>query len=105
MCNFKSAIVMRDEGSKGGFRLLLSPWTESHSELETIFKLKEKARLNYAKVEFTPDDMAKAHLVETYKLTIDQERTPEWFDDEMKEKVTEKLSDYIKSIIISGDVA
>ena len=104
MCNFKSAIVMRDESVKGGFKLLMSPWTESHSELETIFKLREGARLNYAKVEFTPESMGNAHKVETYKLRIDQDRVPEWFDSEMKEKVTKKLSDYIKSIIVTGDV-
>jgi hypothetical protein len=104
MCDFKSAIVLRDESSKGGFRLLLSPWTEHHSELETIFKLRETVRLNYAKVEFTPKNMAEAYKPETYTLRIDEERAPEWFSDEMKDAVTEKLRAYIKSIIVSGDV-
>ena len=85
---------------------MLSPWTESHSELCTIFKLNDtaNAKLYFARVEFSPADMAKAHLVETYKLKIDEERTPEWFDDEMKEIVTERLTAYIKSIIVDGDV-
>jgi hypothetical protein len=104
VCQFKSAIVAKDESSKGGFRLLMSPWTESHSELVTIFKLHDGARLTFARVEFSPESMAKAHLVETYKLKIDEERTPEWFDCEMKEQVSEKLRAYIKSIIVSGDV-
>src|SRR6185312_1802365 len=104
MCEFKSAIVMRDEGEKGGFRLLMSPWTESHSELEIIFKLRDGIRLNYAKVEFSPDIMVNAHLVEKYKLRIDETRAPEWFGEEMKEKVTERLSNYVQSIIVSGDV-
>jgi hypothetical protein len=107
MCKFKSAIVLKDESSKGGFKLLLSPWTESHSELCTIFKLNDtaEAKLYFARVEFSPESMDKAHLVETYKLHIDEERTPEWFDQEMKNGVTEKLTAYIKSIIITGDVA
>jgi hypothetical protein len=106
MCQFKSAIVLRDESAKGGFKLLLSPWTESHSELCTIFKLNDtaKARLYFARVEFTPETMERAHLVDTYKLRIDEERTPEWFDSEMKEAVADKLRSYIKSIIIDGDV-
>jgi hypothetical protein len=104
MCNFKSAIVIKDEKEKGGYRLLLSPWTEYHSELETIFQLKDGARLNYAKVEFAPKAMAEAHKVETYSLHIDQDRTPEWFSSEMKRSVTAKLAAYITRIIVTGDV-
>ena len=104
MCRFKSGIVVQDEREKCGFRLLISPWTESHSEIETIFKLQEGKSLKLAKVEFSPGDMAKAYLVEKYKLTIDEDRKPEWFDAEMKERVAEKMAAYIKSIIIHGDV-
>jgi len=104
MCKFKSGIVLRDEREKGGFKLLMSPWTESHSELCQIFKIKDGSRLTFARVEYSPDEVKNAHLVEKYKLTIDEERTPEWFDDEMKEKVAEKMSTYIKSIIVTGDV-
>ncbi len=104
MCNFKSAIVVRDEKCKGGFRLLLSPWTESHSELCIIHKLNDGPRLYFARVEFSPPSMDAAHLIDGYKLNIDEERTPEWFDAEMKEAVADRLRDYVKSIIIDGDV-
>ena len=104
MCNFKSGIVVKDEKVKGGFRLLMSPWTESHSELEIIYKLRDGARVNYAKVEFTPADMSEAYKPETYKLRIDEDRTPDWFSDEIRELVTEKMRAYIASIIVSGDV-
>ena len=104
MCKYKSGIVVRDEREKGGYRLVMSPWTESHSELETIFKLREGKSLKFAKVEFSPDNMAEAYLVEKYKLAIDEYRTPEWFDDEMKESVASEMADYIKSIIVHGDV-
>ena len=106
MCQFKSAIVLQDEKSKGGFRLLMSPWTESHSELCTIFKLNDtaNARLYFARVEFSPKSLDKAYLPDTYKLHIDEERTPGWFTDEIKELVTERMRDYINSIIVSGDV-
>lgn len=40
MCQFKSAIVVKEPRNKGGFQLLMSPWTESHSELMDGHKLK-----------------------------------------------------------------
>jgi len=100
---FKSGIVLQDESKKGGYRLLMSPWTESHSELETIFKLRD-TKQNLAKVEFSPKDLAEAHLVETYALKIDEERTPEWFTDEMKEAVTAEMTGYVNRMIVTGDV-
>ena len=105
MCQFKSAIVIRDEREKGGFKLLMSPWTESHSELCQIYKIKDGSRLTFARVEYSPDKIENAYIPEKYKLKIDEERTPDWFDSEMKEKVSDKMSDYIKSIIVSGEVS
>jgi uncharacterized Zn-binding protein involved in type VI secretion len=104
MCQFKSGIVLQDEREKGGFKLLMSPWTESHSELITIHKLNDGKLLHFARVEFSPADLMTADKVETYKLKIDEDRTPAWFDDEMKESVTKKMEDYIKTIIVTGDV-
>jgi len=106
MCNFKSGIVLRDEKEKGGFKLLMSPWTESHSELCQIFKLNDtaNAKLYFARVEFSPPTMETAHLVDGYKLKIDEARTPDWFSEEIKENVAAKMAAYIKSIIVSGDV-
>ena len=103
MCNFKSGIVVQDEREKGGFTLYMSPWTEHHHELEIIFKLRD-VRQNLAKVEFSPESMDTAHQVETYKLKIDEERTPDWFTDEIKESVKEKMTDYVKRMIVTGDV-
>ncbi len=106
MCQFKSGIVIKDEQSKGGFKLLMSPWTESHSELCTIFNLNDtaKAKLYFARVEYSPPSMETAHLIEGYKLKIDEERTPHWFDAEMKEAVTEKMKQYVTNMIVTGDV-
>jgi len=105
MCQYKSAIVVRDEASKGGIRLLMSPWTESHSELITIFKLKDGDRLTFARVEFTPSSMDKAYLVEEYALRLDEERKPDWWNAEIEADVTDRMRVYIKSIIVDGDVA
>ena len=104
MCTYKSAIVLHDEKCKGGFRVLLSPWTESHSELITIHQLKDKFhRLSFARVEFSPDKLENAHLVGKYKLRLDEERMPEWWSDDVREGVTEHLSSYVKSIIVNDE--
>ena len=108
MCNFKSAILLRDESLKGGYRLLMSPWTESHSELCVMHKIKDNAqsrRVNFARIEYSPPSLETAHQIATYKLKIDEERTPEWLDEEMKESVTLKMKAYVESIIVTGDVA
>src|ERR1017187_9074362 len=103
MCNLKSAIVVRDEREKEGFRLCMSPWTESHSEIETIFNLRDRGE-NLAKVEFSPKDLDKAHLIDNYKFTIDEERAPSWFTKDMQALVIERMTNYIKTIIVTGDV-
>ena len=107
MCNFKSGIIVHDETKKGGFTLLMSPWTESHSDLIIIHKLKDPTdtcrRLPFARVEFSPPSMDTAHLLDGYKLKIDEERTPDWFTTEMQELAAEKMRNYIKSIIVEGD--
>jgi len=104
MCQFKSAIVVVDEQQKGGFRLLLSAWTESHSEIATIHRLSDDGRLRFARVEYSPKSMETAHLVEGYALKIDEDRTPEWFSAEMKEQVADKLRSYVSGMIVTGKV-
>ena len=104
MCEFKSGIVLRDEGSKGGFKLLMSPWTEHHSDLITMHKLNDGKHIMFARVEFSPPTMDTAHLIEGYKLKIDEARTPAWFSDDMKEDVADKMRTYVKAMIVTGDV-
>jgi hypothetical protein len=103
MCQFKSAIVLKDESVKGGFRLLLSPCTESHSELINIHKLNDGAHLHFARVEYTPAKAEEAYLPDTYKLRLDEERKPDWFTSEVEEGVAERMKAYIKSIIVDGE--
>ena len=103
MCNFKSAIVIKDPKAKGGFELFLSPWTESHSDLMLMRGIKDGARINCARVEFSPPDLSTADKPETYRLLLDEERSPEWWNGEMADAVASKMRAYIKNIIISGD--
>ena len=82
----------------------MSPWTEHHSDLITMHKLNDGKHIMFARVEFSPPTMDTAHLIEGYKLKIDEARTPAWFSDDMKEDVADKMRTYVKAMIVTGDV-
>jgi hypothetical protein len=105
MCNYKSAIVLKDESVKGGFKLLLSPWTESHSELCQIYKLNDKAsaRLYFARVEYSPKDVTKPWELDGYKLRLDEERAPDWWNEHIAEDVAEKLRAHVETLIVNDE--
>ena len=102
MCQFKSAIVLKDETRKTGYRLLMSAWTDSHSDLIALNNLNDGGHLRFARVEFLPsEDLTK---LDDYKLKIDEERTPDWFDSEMSEDVAKVMRRYVeKMIIVDGE--
>ena len=101
MCNFLSAIVLREPRAKGGFTLLHSATTDSHSDLIAAHKLRDDGRLRFARVEYSPGDPEKVYLLETYGLKIDEERTPDWFGVEMKESVAARLAIIVKDMMVS----
>ena len=100
MCTFLSAIILREPRNKGGFALIHSYATDSHSDRIAAHKLRDDGKLRFARVEYSPPDMKQAHQVETYKLKIDEGRTPEWFDSDMKEAVMARLAAIIKVMIV-----
>jgi hypothetical protein len=99
MCQFKSAIVLREPRDKSGFALIHSFATDSHSELIAAHKLRDDGKLRFARVEFVPqtDDWTD---LKKYKLKIDEERTPDWFDKDMQEAVAEKMLGIVQSMIV-----
>ena len=101
MCKPISCIVTRDGDIKYNL------WTHSHEDLIRIFKLNDTAtprgEPRFARIEFCPDNTLDMGDLSKYKLTIDEERCPEWFDDKMKEKVTDRMKLIVSEIIISGD--
>jgi len=105
MCKFYSAIVIPTAG--GGFDLLHNPWTHSHEDLIRIYKLRDTARPNgeprFARIEFSPESMATADDVSTYKLTIDEKRRPDWFSESLEKKVVERMKLIVSAMIVSGD--
>jgi hypothetical protein len=103
MCKFKSAIAVEDGKSKGGFRLLANQWTESHTDLIALFKLRDDARLRFARVEFYPDNEKDMATPAKYQLHIDEERTPDWFDQQKQDACAEQMRGWIKAMIVEGE--
>jgi hypothetical protein len=62
--------------------------------------LRDDGRLRFARVEYSPEDASKAHLLDTYSLRIDEGRTPEWFDEDMQEAVAAKLAEIVKCMLV-----
>lgn len=80
------------------------PLTDNHEDLIRLHKLKDNGtRINFARVEFKPDDSKDLASPEKYKLIIDEERCPDWFNDDRKLKVSETMRGWIKAMIIDGD--
>ena len=99
MCQFKSAIVLREPRNKGGCELIHSFATDSHTDLIEAHKLRDDGKLRFARVEFVPGSDDWTDLA-GYTLRIDEERTPEWLDDKMKEAVADKLRAIVKTMIV-----
>lgn len=85
MCKPISAIVTRDGDIKYNL------WTHSHEDLVRLFKLNyqptPRCEPRFARVEYCPDDSKDMGDITKYKLTIDESKIPEWFDDKLKKSV------------------
>jgi hypothetical protein len=98
MCEFFSAAVIP------GNQLLYLPSTDSHSitmfhySYQYPYLRDLKDRPNFVKIEFKFQN--DPFNPEDYRLTIDQDYVPSWFD---KDEVTLKCKRIIKSMIITED--
>ena len=92
-----SAIVMRNGD------VLRNPWTDSHEDLVTLFKLRDNKVGNFARVEFRPDEPKDLATPAKYKLHVDESVCPDWFTEAKQEKVADKMRGWVKAMIIGGD--
>ena len=97
MCKFKSAIVLRNGD------ILHDPFTDSHEDLIQLFKLDDSDQFieRFVRVEFSPDGDDHTDL-NSYQLKVDEDSTPDWFD-ELKDGLTEKMKDIVRPMIINED--
>jgi len=97
MSNFKSAVIVYDISAQDRFHILMSPWTDSYEDICNSLSFENTSGTTNAiiHVEFSPSSMDKAHLIDDYKLKIDESQIPGWFDAEMRERVSSRMRAYI----------
>jgi hypothetical protein len=98
MCRFLSAIVTR-QGN-----VYCNPLTDSHEDLIEMFSIKDsKPMQNFVRVEYTPESQTEIANIEKYNLSVDEDYTPEWFDEGLRDKTIRKLKSMLKKMIITED--
>ena len=104
MCQFKSGIIFKN-------RVVLAPAeNESHSALLESLGVEdttENAMTKFVRIELVPKDDDKTTDVSEWKYIVDQDITPDWYDEdieryeqEFREAVKEHLKD--RFIIMCG---
>jgi len=76
----------------------------SHEDIIRLFNIND-SQVNcdkFVRVEFTPDDSKDFIDIDKYKLNIDEDSTPKWFEKH-REYVTSRLKDFVKKRIITSD--
>ena len=97
-----SAIVLKPNGKP--LEILRNAWTDSHEDLVTLFSLRDNKEGAFARVEFKPEDKATLDQPDTYKLRIDEQRCPDWFDDDLKAKVDDRMRGWVRAMVVTGEV-
>ena len=76
----------------------------SHEELIDYFGINDSLlhgiRQDFVRIEFLPEK--ELWDIENYRLSLDEENAPEWYESLIPE-VTEKLKGIIQKMIITGD--
>ena len=105
MCQFMSAIITRDG------QVLQNCLTDSHEELIAHFDLHERKAnghgQNFIRIEFTPgrdkEDRPVYDDSTGYKLRVDENETPTWFDAEARGKAEKFLRGVIERMIVRDE--
>ena len=98
MCRFYSAIVMKNGD------LLHNENLMSHEDIIDLFGIND-TQVNcdkFVRVEFTPDESSDYPDIEKYKLQVDEDSIPEWFEKH-REYVTLQLKDFVSKRIITSN--
>jgi hypothetical protein len=98
MCKFYSAIVMRNGD------ILHNENLTSHEDIISLFNIND-SQVNcdkFVRVEFSPDIDPDLPFIEKYKLNIDENCNPKWFEKQ-RDHVTEYLKDFVNKRIITSN--
>jgi hypothetical protein len=81
MCRFKSVIILRE-------KIYCPPNYDHHSQILEELGIKDDSNFpNFVRVEMIPkDNDIFNHNLDNWKLNVDQDFRPDWFDEEKAEK-------------------
>jgi hypothetical protein len=96
MCKFKSAIVLRNGD------ILHNDFTDSHEDLIELFGLVDNGKQNFVRIEYATNGK-RLDKIENYQLKVDENSTPEWFE-EIRESTTGQMKTIVSKMIISENV-
>ena len=98
MCQLKSGIILKNR--------VFVPEYDSHTQMLEELGIKDdyfNASKTFVRVELSPTDGDVFSDIDTWKLSVDQDITPEWYDeDRYKPQVVEAVKEWAKDHIHIG---
>ena len=98
MCRLKSGIILKNR--------VFVPEYDSHTKMLEELGIKDdyfNARKTFVRVELSPIDGDVFSDIGTWRLTVDQDITPEWYDEDIyKPQVVEAVKEWAKDHIHIG---
>ena len=98
MCKLKSAIILKDK--------IFMPDYDSHSEMLEELKITDdyfNASKVFVRAELTPENRDVFSDIDGWKFSVDQDITPEWFDEkDCTERMRKAVKEWAKTHIFIG---
>ena len=98
MCKLKSAIILKDR--------IFMPDYDSHSKMLEELKITDdyiNASKVFVRAELSPENGDVFSDIDGWKLEVDQDITPEWFDEkDCAERMRKAVKEWAKTHIFVG---
>jgi len=108
MCNFFSAVFSRSG------EMYYDPTLDSHEEIISVYRMRDAAFSHICRCELIPPfpveeisdnkpDLGFADWVRlaNWHFSIDEARTPDWVDEEMEQKMREKMEGAVRKMFVT----
>ncbi|MDD5353314.1 MAG: hypothetical protein PHS93_09160, partial [Candidatus Omnitrophica bacterium] len=82
--------------------ILHNDFADSHEDLIEIFGLVDNGKQNFVRIEYATNGK-RLDKIENYQLKVDENSTPEWFE-EIRGSITEQMKTIVSNMIISENV-
>ena len=97
MCNTFSFLVFSNED------LFFVPSVDSHEKQIALKGINENGfAVQFARCEYVPT-LGKFSDLDSYKFRLDEDRTPDWWTEEIQERTISRIRSRIRGMIVSKD--